>query len=225
MSVAFTVTEAGSANQAPSVSFAAENKFVVSGADDTPAVNGDYTDSAEKTFSTFVIYDGPSGYELYVCGYLASGNWVIDDGRGAQTSPSTADLNTMTYYNTDNTPPSHPPSSSWTNSTPDAVTVTGVPFNGVIQSVGQTITASYTFSDPDAGDSEGASTYKWFRCSSPGDGGTEILIGGNSVNSKSYTTTVDDQGMYLKIEVTPKDNHGLAGTPVLSIASMEVGTS
>lgn len=73
----------------------------------------------------------------------------------------------------------------------------------------QTITGSYTFNDAD-GNTEGESIQKWYRII----GETPQLIDG--ANSDSYTIVEADLGSQLAYEVTPYDQHGMAGTPVMS---------
>jgi len=93
------------------------------------------------------------------------------------------------------------------NRAPTAV----VSISGVAQ-VGKVLTGTYTFSDPDEGDTEGASVYRWLVGSSP-DGAYAEIAGATRT---SYTPTTADQGKYIKFEVMPVDNHGLAGAPAAS---------
>ncbi|OPH47400.1 hypothetical protein BC351_40050 [Paenibacillus ferrarius] len=83
--------------------------------------------------------------------------------------------------------------------------------------VGVQLTGTYTFTDADDKDTEGTSTYRWLSSS---DGTTYIPIAG--ATSTTYTPVAGDQGNTIKFEVTPKDNHGLAGTPVFSAATAAV---
>jgi hypothetical protein len=83
------------------------------------------------------------------------------------------------------------------------VTVTGG------TSVGDSLEASYTFSDPDD-DAEGVSTYRWLRDGNPIDGST----------GATYLITSDDTGSVITFEVTPVSATGTPkqGTPVESNA-------
>lgn len=86
-----------------------------------------------------------------------------------------------------------------------AVMVKGTPWTD------QTLTGSYTYSDPDS-HREGSTTFRWLM-SDRIDGDYSPIIGetGNVIVTKeSYG------GKYLKLEVTPRDIFGKAGTPVLS---------
>ncbi|MGQ7889784.1 S-layer homology domain-containing protein [Paenibacillus sp. WC2504] len=86
-----------------------------------------------------------------------------------------------------------------------------------IAQVGVQLTGTYTFTDADDEDTEGTSTYRWLSSS---DGTTYIPIAG--ATSTTYSPVAGDQGNTIKFEVTPKDNYGLAGTPVLSVATEAV---
>ncbi|MBD3248820.1 hypothetical protein GF336_02130 [Candidatus Woesearchaeota archaeon] len=69
----------------------------------------------------------------------------------------------------------------------------------------QDLTCTYSFSDSDT-DSEGSSTFRWYK-----DG---VLQGGiTTVTIDSSNTAADEEWI---CEITPKDQHGLAGTAVNS---------
>jgi len=89
------------------------------------------------------------------------------------------------------------------------VTVTGPPV------IYQPLTVVYDFSDPDQ-NTEGNSQYQWMRIISntpnPIDGAT----------AAEYTTQVEDLGWQLACQVTPRDQHGMPGTPVLSAYSLPI---
>ncbi len=78
---------------------------------------------------------------------------------------------------------------------------------------GSTLYSNYIFTDPD-NDMEGLTEIQWFRCDSEEDEGTEI----DSATDSSYTTTASDTGKFLKIMITPVDEHGYKGDPVRSKA-------
>ena len=82
--------------------------------------------------------------------------------------------------------------------------VTGLAISGSVNGKvysGLTLTASYSFLDPD-GDSEGAPAFQWLR--------NGIAIGG--AISQTYTVLGADIGTALTVQVTPKDNF----TPALA---------
>jgi len=73
----------------------------------------------------------------------------------------------------------------------------------------QGITGSYNFSDPD-GDNEVDSILKWYRIVN----NSPVLIAG--ANTDFYQPEEVDLGLPLAFEVTPVDEHGMPGTPVMS---------
>lgn len=83
------------------------------------------------------------------------------------------------------------------------VVVTGPPI------LYQGITGSYTFNDPD-GNTEGATLLKWYRIVN----NVPVLIAG--ANTNFYQPEEVDLGLQLGFEVTPVDQHGMPGTPVMS---------
>lgn len=95
-----------------------------------------------------------------------------------------------------------------------APTATGVGISGTLE-VGQTVTGNHTYSDPN-GDAESGTTFQWFRADDSAGSG-RVAIAGATTNT--YTTTSDDQGKFLLFEVTPRDQGGQVGVPVLSSAT------
>ena len=93
-----------------------------------------------------------------------------------------------------------------------APTATVQPITGTLQ-VGETLTGRYTYSDVN-GDSEGASTYKWYRAdNASGLNKTEIA----GANAKTYVLTSSDEEKYISFEVTPVALTGMTqGTAVSS---------
>jgi hypothetical protein len=78
--------------------------------------------------------------------------------------------------------------------------------------VGTLNTGSFTFTDPD-NDAEGIHTYKWYRSDfSNGTGAVAI----NGATGKTYRPVKADGGKFICFEVTPKDEHNLAGSTVKS---------
>ncbi|MGD1937746.1 MAG: hypothetical protein ACFCA4_09355 [Cyanophyceae cyanobacterium] len=101
-----------------------------------------------------------------------------------------------------------------------APTATGVGVSGTAQ-VGEVFTGNYTYSDPDL-DSEAGSTFKWFRANNAGGtGSTEIPGATNS----TYTLTATDQGQFIFFEITPRDNGGQSGAPILSAATAVISAA
>ncbi len=73
----------------------------------------------------------------------------------------------------------------------------------------QELTATYDFNDAD-GNSEGNSSYQWYRMM---NNQPEEIAGADGVK---YITTELDLGWPLAVKVTPVDQHGMAGIPVMS---------
>ncbi len=94
-----------------------------------------------------------------------------------------------------------------------APTASNVSITGTVQ-VGKQLTGEYVFTDPDAGDTEGASVYKWFTSDAPNGQFTEI----QNQTGKTYTPVAGDQGKYIKFSVIPVDSQGMAGMPQISEA-------
>ena len=69
--------------------------------------------------------------------------------------------------------------------------------------IGQTLTGTYTFSDPN-NKPESGSTYAWLR--SPSSGGTYTSIA--SATADTYTLASADIGQYLRFQVTPASLSG-----------------
>ena len=74
-------------------------------------------------------------------------------------------------------------------------------------------TGSYTWSDPDAGDTEGATSFRWLLADDASGTNAAAISG---ATSQTYQSTNDQNLKYIAFEVTPRDNSGLAGTAVLS---------
>jgi hypothetical protein len=97
-------------------------------------------------------------------------------------------------------------------------TATGVTISGT-KTVGQTLTGSYTFSDPN-GKTESGTTYQWFRAAT--SGGTYSAISG--ATSTIHVLVSADIGQYLKFQVTPKSASG-TGSSSLSSATSQINSS
>lgn len=83
--------------------------------------------------------------------------------------------------------------------------------SGLIR-IGQYVTGSYSFSDPDAGSWEGASTYRWLMADSI-DGDYQPIAGETKI---ALTIPANAWNKYIKFEVIPQDMYGLNGTPIQS---------
>jgi hypothetical protein len=77
------------------------------------------------------------------------------------------------------------------------------------------LTGHYNYSDPD-GDDEGGTTFQWYRFTTATEtdtaNGTAIV----GATGSTYQLQAADASNYLRLQVTPVDALGLAGTPVLS---------
>ena len=191
-----------STNTPPTAAFV---DYTVSGAG-TSAVDGDYQQNGINEGRPRYDRVGGGGYLYYITASDASETpfWVLHDVLGDQIS-------IVQYYNGDGTA-LNAPESMWSvgNGNPDAPSVQRVAITGTL-SVGQTLTGHYQFDDPD-GDAEGASTYQWYRFANATD-----TTGGTALGTAlTYQVVAADSTNFLRLEVTPVDDRGLAGTPVLS---------
>jgi len=98
------------------------------------------------------------------------------------------------------------------NSAPLASAVTISDINGGQPLVGDTLTASYVYSDVD-GDAEGVSQFQWFR-------GTTAIAGATSLN---YTITLSDANQTLIFQVIPVavtgTSPGIAATSSINVVN------
>ncbi|MCT4620813.1 MAG: cadherin-like beta sandwich domain-containing protein, partial [Marinisporobacter sp.] len=96
-----------------------------------------------------------------------------------------------------------------------APVASSVSISGTAQ-VGETLTGSYTYSDVN-GDTEGTSTFKWYRSDDvSGTNKTEI----SGAVSKTYKLTSTDLGKYISFEVIPVASSGTSpGSAVESSAT------
>ena len=137
-----------------------------------------------------------------------SPKWGIDS---VLPEPSTATVafTAIPYYTVNAV---LPPESTWTlgAATGDAPSVFRVPISGDPK-VGSKLTGHYIFEDLD-GDDEVGSHYQWYRFSNSTDTDTALAtkVGGDS---ESYTPLAGDLNKWLRLQVTPVDEHGAVGTP------------
>jgi len=211
-----TPTDTGTGNNPPSATFPPTG-YQVSGAG-TAAVDGDYAESG--SFEGFPQYLQSGG------SYIMFNYWASDSVRHWQLNtstppvPSAPDISTIPYYAPTAATPTENTWTKGSGANPPPSTLR-MPISGSKNPWGGTLTGYYIFQDPD-GDAEGATTFQWYRftTSAATTGGTKI-IGATSID---YTTVFADNLQFLRIEVTPVDEYGTSGTPILS-PSIEVGTS
>gem|GEM_PF-3464797 len=80
------------------------------------------------------------------------------------------------------------------------------------QRVGINNTGTFTFTDPD-GDGQGPNQYRWYRANDASGSGAVTISGATTT---TYRTVKADGGKYICFEVTPYDQHNMAGTAVRS---------
>ena len=97
-------------------------------------------------------------------------------------------------------------------------TATSVTVSGT-KTVGQTLTGTYTFSDPNSLPESGT-TYAWLRSST--SGGSYVAIGG--ATATTHVLTASDIGQYLKFQVTPQSGSG-TGSASPSSATTQIQSS
>jgi hypothetical protein len=200
-------------NHPPVASFPSWD-YEVTGAE-IDAVNQCYTADGESSFgNTKYSGDGDPRYFLFDF-------WDNNMAWGIHTDLdivcSSCDL---TFYLPDNND-SYPQSTGWylsSSNCPSLLNIISVPIDGNMTTYGYDLTATYDFSDSD-GDNEGSSIYQWYRCSESTSEGDAI----SGADTLIYETTIDDLNLYLKIEITPVDEYGFAGTPVKSKATQRIG--
>jgi len=211
-----TPTDPGTGNNPPTATFPPTG-YQVSGAG-TTAANGNYAESG--SFKGFPQYLQSGG------SYIMFNYWASDGVRHWQLNtstppvPSAPNISTIPYYAPTAATPTE---STWTKGSGDnpPPSTLRMPISGSKNPWGGTLTGHFIFQDPD-GDSEGATTFQWYRFITQGATTGGLAIPG--ATSISYTTVLADNLQWLRIEVTPVDEHGTAGTPVLS-TSIQVGTS
>lgn len=79
----------------------------------------------------------------------------------------------------------------------------------------QALSAMYDFSDPDS-DTEGTSLFQWMRIIN------NIPNAIDGAQEATYVVQPEDLGWRLAYQVTPVDEHGMPGTPVLSAYSLPI---
>ena len=208
-------------NQAPTVTFPAADIWI-SGAGDA-TVNGYYDDRSILENGRPSFDDQATG-TLFLYAVSTDGTptnyWVIHSAILGATAEA-ALLPLVFYHN--NSDITYPPTAGWTEGgtgTAPAPTVREIPITGNISVVGSIMEAVYLYSDPD-GHAEGATAFQWYSCTSVGDAGTII----SGAESATYQTQPTDNNLWLKVEITPVDEHDGVGATVKSSASRQVGST
>ena len=230
----FYVTLAGQGNYPPTVTFL-EGMYVQGSSDG--AVNGFYVDNTftndgqpvyAHTGGTYYLY-----YESYVYlggywPYNYSNDYFLGDNLSFYVDPSdsTSYLFGNTYKYSDSSDEQRPPGESYSrvgDSSADAwraiSSVASAPdVSEVLDGLGgwpyetNTLQVFYDFDDADAGDTEGATIFTWYRGSN-GSGWTQV----QQDTTATYAVQAGDAGYYIKVEVTPVSTDGiLEGDPVES---------
>jgi surface protein len=75
------------------------------------------------------------------------------------------------------------------------VSISGTP------AIGETLTANYTYSDPDS-DPEGSTTFQWYVAADDAGTGLTPIPG---ATSQTYVITPVEEGAFVRVEVTPND--------------------
>ncbi len=206
LAVLAACTQPDTGNHPPVASF---NDLQASGAG-TTVVNGYYRENGSN--QNRPKYDKVGGgYFLY---YLLASDSGSTPYWSIQTAVDTTILDAL-YYNGDAVAATAP-EGAWSLGTglDSAPTVQRFAITGIL-GVGQNLTGQYNYSDPD-GDLEGATTFQWYNFTSATatSGGTACT--GTGANTLTYTVAAGDSTKFLRLQVTPVDAPGLAGTPALS---------
>jgi len=210
-----TVNITGEGNAAPAVVFGID----VSGAPNYTEVNGFYIE--DGTYSSKPKYKKNGTPDLYVYGYIYGDSnetvWAINDTyiTGTPTLPLYP-TGPRCYIDTTKDRP-YPPERAvademdWVENSsaePPVITLK----TGITRSANNTLMSNHHYSDEE-GDAETGTTYRWFQSTTGFDGTYQLLAGTDSSRSITYE---DDDGTHYKLEVTPVDANGYAGTPVIS---------
>ncbi|CAM3569910.1 MULTISPECIES: S-layer homology domain-containing protein [Saccharibacillus] len=81
--------------------------------------------------------------------------------------------------------------------------------------VGQTLHGSYTFNDPDAGDTETNTSFQWYAIDAKND--RTAIAGATGI---SYEIAPNNLGSRIEFEVRTNDSRGLAGAAVSALSSV-----
>ncbi|MEQ9513405.1 MAG: BspA family leucine-rich repeat surface protein, partial [Balneola sp.] len=92
------------------------------------------------------------------------------------------------------------------------VTITGTP------GIGDTLTADYTYSDPE-GDLESGTTFQWYVAADEVGTGLTPITG---ATSNTYVVTPAEEGAYIRVEVTPNDGTQQGSTSTSDFVKINV---
>ena len=197
--------EGSSENTAPTVSNLVINNRTNSGNSpaegDQLAVTYDYSDadSDPESGTTFQWYraDDNSGTNAAQISGATDSTYSVVSGdvgkflRVDVTPNDGTDAGTLVSSSYTEVPVSNQPPSA------GIVSITGTP------GVGETLTADYSYSDPDS-DPEGSTTFQWYvAADDAGTGLTPIP----DATSQTYVVTPADEGVFVSVEVTPNDGN------------------
>ena len=101
-----------------------------------------------------------------------------------------------------------------------ALSLLEYPISGDVSSSGNELMIHYIYEDAED-DPEGDTLFQWYRCASGDDEGSAI----SGATDQVYTTVSDDEGYYLRAEVTPVDSNNNLGDTVKSSPSRQIGSS
>ena len=177
----------------------------------TTEVNGYYRENgANESRPKYDLVTG--GWYLY---YFTSNDpdnrWVIHSNILAAGSAS---LGAVYYYAT--TTPQTAPTGVWnrtTNGLNPSPTLARMAITGTL-SAGNLLTGTYNYSDAESDADD--SVYQWKQYATATDTGAGTNCTGTGAATLSYTVDGSDSGLFLRLQVTPRDDRGATGTSVLS---------
>ncbi|MCB1621773.1 MAG: hypothetical protein KDI44_13655 [Thiothrix sp.] len=187
---------------------------------DTLIAAGDESD-AESIVNAFVVTEVSSGTLMIgadaatATAFDATGNHTIDGGNKAYWTPASNANGTLDAFMVKARDDDGAESASAVPAQVDVTPVNDAPAISSANLTGSTIfgqqltAGTIDFSDPDNGDTAGTHDYQWYRATDAACTADKTAISG--AGSNTYLLTGDDVGQFICVEVTPKDNHGLAG--------------
>jgi LruC domain-containing protein len=201
----------GVANTPPVASFPGDYEVVAAG---NTAVIGRYeivgTNEGRPLYQQVTDLNVQPYYLYYLTAddFGDTALWVIHAAVGTMAAGAQ-------YYNSDASA-STAPEGQW-----DAVEASGtatgrrLPISGSLN-VGGTLTVRYQYSDADGDEQDlEATEIRWLRFDSETAITGKVILG---AVTDTYTTTMEDAGKWLRVEVTPVDKREAVGDPALSSA-------
>lgn len=192
-------------NTAPQVSF---NDYEASGAG-TTEVNGYYRENGASEGKPKYSQVSGAYFLFYFTSTDIGVRWAIHTSVLDNTNPITV----VPYHAADTT---DAPAGTWSRTVlggNPAPAVARVAITGSL-SVASVLTGVYNYSDAES-DAD-ASTYQWKRYATSTDTGAGTNCSGDGATTQGYTVDVSDNGQFLRLQVTPTDDRGATGAPVLS---------